>query len=358
MPEYREVCSPCDLPWVLVLWVTTDCNLRCRYCYAGGGDVRTYMGWEVARRAIDLFAELSCRLRVQFAGGEPLLNLDTIEQTVAYSADLGLDATFHLQTNATLITHGIASRLKDLGLHVGVSMDGPPHINDTLRPFADGSGSTKATVAGIGHLRDAGIRVGLTCVLSAQSTSGLSSLLDLAGYLGNVQGISLDPLRPVGRGRMEMRPDPSQAAMSLDAAIRHSDELARMGGRRVGFREIERMRYLISSRRPRLHRCYFHACRSLMVGPGGDAYPCASLCLREFYLGSILDRGFEDQLQEKLFSASMSIEMPAECRGCSRRWLCGGPCPAGIYSTGGDMRLECAIRRVFMEHAMRYEGQA
>ena len=38
---------------MLVLSLTGDCNLACRYCYASGQDRRT-MTWETARRAIDL----------------------------------------------------------------------------------------------------------------------------------------------------------------------------------------------------------------------------------------------------------------------------------------------------------------
>ena len=40
---------------MLVLSLTGDCNLACRYCYASG-QARRAMAWETARRAVDLVA--------------------------------------------------------------------------------------------------------------------------------------------------------------------------------------------------------------------------------------------------------------------------------------------------------------
>ncbi len=74
----------------LVLWVTTDCNLRCRYCYANGGDKAEYMDWQVAKQTLDIMLSHSDGFKIQFAGGEPLLNIDLIEQVVGYTLGLGI----------------------------------------------------------------------------------------------------------------------------------------------------------------------------------------------------------------------------------------------------------------------------
>jgi len=64
----KSGCGREDGPSLLVLAVAADCNLRCRYCYAGGGDEKTHMSWPVARRAVDLMVEHSDRFNVQFTG--------------------------------------------------------------------------------------------------------------------------------------------------------------------------------------------------------------------------------------------------------------------------------------------------
>ena len=343
-----------------MLWVTTDCNLRCRYCYVyGDGEIEyEYMNWQVAKQAIDFMLHRGCTFNIQFAGGEPLLNLPLIEKVVRYTRGLGISG-YQLQTNATSIDAEIAGDLKRLGIDmVGVSLDGMPAVNDTLRPFVDGRGSTTATIAGLQCLRAAGIRVGLTSVLSAEGVEELPSLVDLASYLG-VDGISLDLLRLVGRaGRDGIGQAPPQlAAQYLDSALKRADELAVMGRQRVRFREVEHMRHLLSHRVERRYRCYFDAGHLLMVKPNGDAYPCPSLTgFPEFYLGNIMEEGSPQELVNNLEKTSLLISPPKRCLSCREHWLCGGQCPAQTYSqqVGGDMKLtECYVRRTFIAHAAK-----
>ncbi|MHC1631219.1 MAG: radical SAM protein [Methanotrichaceae archaeon] len=307
----------CGGPGLLVLAVAADCNHRCRYCYACGGNEKTHMSWPVARRAVDLMLEHSDRFKVQFTGGEPLLNLDLVENVLLYLEDGGVDARCQVQTNATLISTEMADRLKGLGIGEGVSLDGLTGPNDRLRPFADGSGSAGAAVAGIKNLGNIGVRVGMTCVLTALNVRGLPALVALASYLGNVDGITLDPVRPAGRAGRDMVPDPVLAAWYLDAAIERAEMIARMGGHRVKFRELERMRRILSTGRGRRYHCYFDACQSLIVTPGGAVYSCPSLLRPELRLGDIMDPCLGTDLLDGLEHARAIIEPPLRCRRCS-----------------------------------------
>lgn len=340
-------------PSLLILWVTTDCNLRCRYCYAHGGERKEYMDWPVAKRAIDLMASRGKAFKVQFAGGEPLLNMALIEQVIHYMEDRNIGEGYQLQTNGTLVTESVACRLKDLNIAVGVSLDGLPMVNDKLRPLAVSGKSSAAVLAGINNLGRAGVRIGLTCVLSAESVAGLPGLVDLASYLGNVEGISIDVLRPAGRASHAMRATPANAARYLDAAITRAEMIAAMGGPAVKFREVERMRHMLASGKPRRYRCYFDACQSIMVTPTGDVYPCASLGIPEFFLGNVGEDHLGDHLDERLTKAKKMIGLPPRCLSCADLGLCGGPCPAGIYMMAGDVDVECAVRKTYIRHARK-----
>ena len=343
---------------MLVLWVTTDCNLRCRYCYAEGGEKPEYMSWEVAKRALDFMREHSEGFKVQLAGGEPLLNMGLVEQVVRYTPNWRV--IHQLQTNATLITPEVARRIKGLELRIGVSLDGLPKVNDLLRPFPDGRGATKAAIAGIENLGRRGIRVGLTCVLSEESAPGLAGLVQLLSYLGNVEGISLDVLRPTGRGSKVRQADSVEAAHFLRLALKRADELVQMGGRRVKFREAERLRLLLAGKGERHFRCYFDACAQLVVKPNGDAYPCASLVpFPEFLLGNVLEKDFGRSLEEKLREKRELISLPERCLSCPEFWLCQGPCPAWVYASrrmGGEDLVECSLKKTFLSYVRREEG--
>ncbi|MHB8117944.1 MAG: radical SAM protein [Methanothrix sp.] len=341
---------PEEKPGLLALSVTEDCNLRCRYCYACGGDKRTLMSWPKALRAIDVMAESFQSFKIQFTGGEPLLNLDLIEKAIDYLDEIGLHVPCQVQTNATLINPDVAARLKSLKIGIGVSLDGPPLVNDALRPFPDGKGSTGSALLGIAALRDEGIRVGATSVLSRTNAGALAGLVDLLSFLGNVEGIAIDFLRPVGRASRSMQPDPCLAAAGIESAISRSDHLAGMGGQRIKFRELERMQSTLERGKARLHHCFFDSCRSMVVLADGSSYVCPSLLDPEMMLGRIDDPNFEDGLLDRMVQARRMVQSPQECRTCPDRWLCGGPCLAH-YVAGLNLSIECSVKKVFMRHA-------
>lgn len=53
----------------LTLVLTHDCNLRCRYCYAGKKFGRA-MSWDVAKRALDLEPHIAGGMRGPCPPGE------------------------------------------------------------------------------------------------------------------------------------------------------------------------------------------------------------------------------------------------------------------------------------------------
>ena len=94
--------------------------------------------------------------RIQLAGGEPLLNFDLVKRIYAYAKQQRKKVLLALQTNGTLLTPGIAKELKEMNISVGVSLDGPPEVNEQLR------GKTGEVIRGIKYLAEYGINVNLT----------------------------------------------------------------------------------------------------------------------------------------------------------------------------------------------------
>ncbi len=147
-----------------------------------------------------------------------------------------------------------------------------------------------------------------------------------------------------------MQPDPGQAAEGIEAAISRADHLAGMGGRRIKFRELERMQSTLRSGRERHHHCNFDSCRSLVVLADGSTFVCPSLLYPEMMLGRIDDPNFEDGLWDRKGRARSMGQSPQECSTCADRGLCGGPCLAH-YVAGLDLSIECSAKKVFMRHA-------
>ena len=125
------------------------------------------------------------------------------------------------------------------------------------------------------------------------------------------------------------------------------------------FREAETMRHHLSHQSERRYRCQFDACRLLLVKPDGDAYPCPSLVsFPEFYLGNVLEPTFTEGLDARLQRCRQIIISPDYCRGCDKRRLCAGHCPAQTYAqrlTGEMKPTECYIKKAVISHIKRKE---
>ena len=67
--------------------VTKDCQLACKYCYLVGKNNNERMSWETAKKAIDYVLDYnyeSDSVVWDFIGGEPLLEIDLIDQICDY----------------------------------------------------------------------------------------------------------------------------------------------------------------------------------------------------------------------------------------------------------------------------------
>lgn len=346
---------------LLVLRVTNDCNLRCVYCYASGGEKKEVMPWSVAKRAVDYAAARSSSFKIQFTGGEPLLQFDLIENIIDYVKQRKLNVLFQLQTNGTLIDAMMARKLKDNKIALGVSLDGIPTINDKLRPLAEGRGSTTATVRGLQFLKSQGIAVGLTTVLTDQNILQLPQLVELASYLGNIYGISLDLFRPMGRGEKNQisPPDPDLLGKKVLESLYRAAELAKLGGFPVRFREVERLKYQIKKGMKREHYCYLTTGQSLAVMPLGDVFPCSSLAdIPEFCLGNIMENNFS---LAKGFSSMPLLnsgnDKPSNCLSCQDSWLCGGGCLARRYAYTRQVDKvywgDCQLKKALIKYVLK-----
>ena len=68
----------------LILKITNRCNLNCIYCYADNKNSKD-MDFKTAKNSIDyILSDDADKLKIQFTGGEPLLNFDLIEKVIKY----------------------------------------------------------------------------------------------------------------------------------------------------------------------------------------------------------------------------------------------------------------------------------
>lgn len=329
---------------LLTLSLTKDCNLRCHYCYALGGESRESMDFSVAKAAIDFAGRYFKSFRIQFTGGEPLLNFPLLKRIVEYTYEMAVK--YQLQTNATLIKPEIARWIKKNNIATGISLDGPLEINNITRPRKDGRGSTLDVIKGIKNLRAMGVKVAATCTLTQENIHYLSRLVDFVVYTG-ISGLAFDLLRPIGRGKNITPPDTGDLSRKIKAALSRGQEIAQLGGPNIQFRE----KGLFMSKKLRKYYCPALKGESLAVMPDGKVYPCPSFDTMDvFYLGNILSSSFAP-FNSNVFKIlkNRSVEAIKSCKDCNLKYFCGGGCPARSYSFHKDIYIpykgECVLKK-------------
>lgn len=132
--------------------VTAYCNCRCEYCQASSRAPEVgllSMSTDTARQVVGMiFQSPSPAIKIEFQGGEPLLNWNVVRYIVEYAemvnVKAGKDLEFVICTNLTLIDKHHLGFLKDHGVMISTSLDGPRDLHDSNRPCRDGSSSYAA----------------------------------------------------------------------------------------------------------------------------------------------------------------------------------------------------------------------
>ena len=141
----------------LTFIVTSDCNLRCKYCYVTHKAKSEIMPFEVAKEFIDYILKSKDIYRsdsviLDFIGGEPLLEAQLIEKICDYfkietykkGSSWYWNYRINISTNGVNYSDDAVQKLikKNLGkISVGFSIDGTREKHDLQRVFPNGTGS-------------------------------------------------------------------------------------------------------------------------------------------------------------------------------------------------------------------------
>lgn len=340
----------------VTLILTNNCNLGCRYCYMFGGEGKThYMSCEKAIEAIKL--SVSCnkvdQLRISFFGGEPTMAFDQIQKVVRFGKELGVNLAFHISTNG-VISEDILNYLVQEKFLIGVSMDGPPYLNDIHRPFPDGSSPSKIVESTIKRLAHKRARFLVRVTISSLNVNKMVESLEYWADLG-ARYIHFEPINMSGRtltSHLET-PDINEYIDSIKEVLDKAEELGV---------------YIISSPfmnllTPSTYYCTPTSGRSLLVTPEGAISRCYEVQNSHHKHQLFIVGRYEDRLKrfcldnEKCqFMCRLSVVNYDECKNCFAKYLCGGGCHLrNLNATGTLLRIDpysCKIRKELIREAI------
>lgn len=122
--------------------VTLRCDHSCQYCQVSrqSQDKAAFdMALETADRALELvFRSPNKAIKIEFQGGEPLLNFDLIryvvEKAEKQNRTEGRDLQFVIATTLSLATDEILTYCRDHKIYLSSSLDGPEDLHNKNRP--------------------------------------------------------------------------------------------------------------------------------------------------------------------------------------------------------------------------------
>ena len=380
----------------MCLHICHDCNMRCRYCFAGTGDYgthhRTMLSVETGIKAVDFLIAASGQrhhLDIDFFGGEPLLNWPVVVQVAEYCEEAGKrtgkDIRITITTNAMLLdpqkTEYINSHMKNCVL----SLDGRPETHDRMRPGIGGKPTYHPVSENIRQF-----------IISREKDDSAYHEYYVRGtFTRNNLDFSLDVrhiAEKLNARHISMEPVVSRPGTGYDL---RTDDLKTIE------KEYERLAEYVqdtrSTERP-VHffhfrmdfdggPCVYKRMKGCGVGseyiavtPEGDIYPCHQFVGEEaFRMGNVENiekitdaqgcflegKTAEDILDpgvRKMFFDRLIPDRP-ECKECFARYHCGGGCAANRYFSTGSLdeeyeigcklmkkRLECSIWLACMKH--------
>jgi len=220
--------------------VTLRCEHTCRYCQVSrqSSAKNEYdMSQDTARRALELaFRSPSPHLKLEFQGGEPLLNFPLVRWIVAQAKQInrahGKQLAFVIATNLALLDDEILNFCAEEDIYLSTSVDGPEDLHNSNRR-RPGQDSWQRTVTGIRQIQD---RLGPDRVSALMTTTEASlhrprDIIDTYAALG-LPHVFLRPISPYGfavRRRSGAGYDVQRWLAFYEAGIDHIINLNRRG---------------------------------------------------------------------------------------------------------------------------------
>lgn len=348
----------------LCLNVAHTCNLNCSYCFASQGRFhgeRAMMSLEVGKRALDFLIEQSANryyLEVDFFGGEPLMNWETVKELVRYARTL--EAThnkrfrFTLTTNGILINDDVINFTNREMSNIVLSLDGRKEIHDRQRVDLSGRGSYGKVVPRFQKLVHA--RGGKDYYIRGTFTHANPDISNDIFHMASL-GFSMLSMEPVVC-------DPSDpnvlTPQDIEIVKKEYEKLAVwLLDRKKAGHPVTFYHYMLDLENGPCIYKRMSGCGSgseyMAVTPWGDLYPCHQFVGEErFRLGDIWKGVTNEPLRDE-FRLLDAWERD-ECRDCWALIYCSGGCAAnawhatgsvrGVYTSGCELfkkRIECAL---------------
>jgi len=364
------------------------CNLACKYCFylekqhLFPDNEKYRMTDETLEIFTKNYIETNPAQKITFAwqGGEPtLMGIDFFRKAVElqkqYSNGKKISNAF--QTNGILLDDEWCEFFAENHFLIGISIDGPPQINDEFRVDNEGKQTTDIVVCSIEKMKKAGVTFNsLSCV---NRLSG-SKPIEVYDFLKSI-GIDFMQFIPI----VERLPDDEAEKLGIELATppdldeepeasevtRWSVQPRQYGNflnsifdewvkKDVGKTFVQIFDVALSAwvgYPPSLCSFAPKCGNALILEHNGDVYACDHFMYPKYKRGNIFEKSFDELVfspEQIKFGNDKLDALPEFCLKCGVRFVCNGGCPKQRFlkTKQGDAGLNylCAGYKKFFKH--------
>lgn len=323
----------------LVISLTNDCNLRCKYCFVGEKNFqRKVISKEYINQAIEAVEKLADKKQkkeifITFFGGEPTLHPELILYSMQQAKQKlqGKEVTFGITTNG-VFSKQIEDLLVENNFTVTISMDGLPKFQDKQRVTKANTGTSHLVEQTIKRLTKRGIRVIVRMTITKEMIYEFKDTIDYLHDLG-VNIIHFEPMTIGGRAKENeqslIRPEPEEYADKLVEAIDYAKKKKMSIISSTVMNTFSPAQLFCDGVGKNKLAVTYEGVFSSCLGVQSKNHPLADKFIIE-------NTSIEDWMKAKFQPYVEDYEKNNKCHTCFAKYICAGGCPSRNFNATGD----------------------
>lgn len=326
LPEFK--------PTTVSLFLTSNCTMLCKYCYASSGESHQRMDKKLIYESINYIADNAKAMKgncigINFHGGG---DISAAWDLLVYAVSCihKIQADHGLKTKTSAGTNGILNKHQQKWLtenidSVTLSLDGTPDIQNYNRPLKNGSPSFEKVDDTIKAFDRAGYNYAIRSTITDRSVHRLEEIVTFICENYTVKNIKLEPMYSHGRASKAelLPPDPSDFIENFrkakKTARQHQVNLIYSGAR------LETLTNIFCKA----------AGRSFALTPEGNITSCYEVVdpvnpMADIFFYGTYNRNtnrfdINEKKRERLFR--LNVQNNRYCEKCFCKFHCAGDCP-------------------------------
>lgn len=301
------------------IYLTTECNFACTYCYESFCDVKA-MTWDRLKQIVDYIftTDTNSKIIISFMGGEPLLKKELIIDAVEYiERHYKKECSYHITTNCSLLDEKMLDFMKLHKFKIRASFDGIKEVHNMNRIPKNNKDVYERILENILRMKEKGMDFLIRGTIAENTISYLTENVKFFHELG-INQISMIPDVNMIMSESNKRLFDQEMAKLKEYYIAEFKE-----GRKFGIDIFDGhfLNFLVGNQN-RFCMCGA-GLNSYTIMPDMNVYPCAYVTdKKDFCIGKIpegIDRNKSLQLVKRYYSIDEE-----KCKDCTIKMFCLG----------------------------------